>query len=143
VDAVIDASVLVTALGDPTGGQDHREQLEQLVGSDYSYILPHTKLEVLSGLRGACQRGELSNSHCELVAKGMSGWPFRLLVLTQPIINRVWEHRHNMSTYDAAYAAATELLQSEIKRPVTLATADGKLATAAQTAGVHVTVFAL
>ena len=41
---------------------------------------------------------------------------------------RIWELRHNVTVYDAAYVALVERLQADRREPARLATADNRLA---------------
>ena len=135
---VIDSSVLVGALIDIRGetGARYRSRLVELVGVDQAYVLRTlTKLEVTAALRrllvtgpGTAGPGTIGETDCEGVIKEMHGWPFTRVDLTQPMLNRIWELRTNITAYDAAYVAATEHLMAHTGGNAMLATADGKLA---------------
>ena len=62
--------------------------------------------------------------------KGMAGWPFARVELTQPMLMRIWELRGNVTPYDAMYVAATEQLLADHDGQARLATADTRLANA-------------
>lgn len=93
-----------------------------------------THLEVLAALKRQLRNAEelgrtdITMEFCDQVVREMSGWPFRRIELTQPMVVRIWELRHNMSPYDAMYVAATEQLHSDLAGQALLAMADGRLA---------------
>jgi predicted nucleic acid-binding protein len=73
--------------------------------------VPHLiDTEIANAVRGHVRRGELEED---------SGWEilhtFRWLGITRhgtfAMLDRVWELRHNLSAYDAAYVALAEALQ--------------------------------
>ena len=73
--------------------------------------VPHLiDTEIANAVRGHVRRGELDED---------SGWAilhtFRWLGITRhgtfSMLDRVWELRHNLSAYDAAYVALAEALQ--------------------------------
>jgi predicted nucleic acid-binding protein len=80
-------------------------------------------VEVLSVLRRAVLRRELSEQRALLGIEDLVGWsidriPHRLLIWA------AWRHRHNVSAHDAFYIAAARLSNAA------LVTADGPLARA-------------
>ncbi len=136
---VVDASLLAGALIDAEGpiGHRYRHRLSELVDVDQAYVLRTlTKLEVAAALRNQLQRaqrghdgsGSITPGDCERVIKGMAGWPFARIDLTQPMLIRIWELRANVSPYDAMYVAATEQLLASHDGQAMLATADKRLA---------------
>ncbi|MGI8983721.1 MAG: type II toxin-antitoxin system VapC family toxin [Acidimicrobiales bacterium] len=118
---VIDASVLVDALvnGGPSGAAARAE-----LGRQSALVVPDIfKAEVASALRGLLQRGELSPTRARLAIErlrsaAVNPYPF------EPFLDRVWELRENLTTYDAWYVALAEALGTE------LVTADARLAAA-------------
>lgn len=79
--------------------------------SDQHVHVPHLiDTEVANAVRGHVRRGDLDQR---------SGWDilhtFRWLAITRhgtfSMLDRVWELRHNLTAYDAAYVALAETLQ--------------------------------
>lgn len=116
---VVDASVLVNALADDTAEGDHaRARLRR----DPSLHAPEfADLEVLSVLRRAAARGDLDPRRSALARTDLRELPLQRYSHV-PFLERVWELRHNLTVYDAAYVALAETLGCP------LLTADGRLA---------------
>lgn len=118
---VVDASVVVAALIDagPTGTWAEAV----LIGSDH-LVAPHLiQPEVANVLRRAASRGRIGEleagmAHQDLRDLPLELWPY------DAVAERVWDLRHNLSTYDGWYVALAELLEAP------LATADLHLARA-------------
>jgi len=81
------------------------------VPADQHVHVPHLiDTEIANAVRGHVRRGELDDD---------SGWEvlhtFRWLGITRhgtfSMLDRVWELRHNLPAYDAAYVALAEALQ--------------------------------
>ena len=118
---VVDASVVVLALLDEERvGDAARDALT----ADNRWIMPeHWAVEVLSVVRGhllgghigAAQAGDAVDAVAEIDPE---------IVPTRLLVPRIWSLRGNLTTYDAAYAAAAEMYGCP------LVTADGKLARA-------------
>lgn len=117
---VTDASTVVLALGDDgPAGDAARERLrgERLVAPELldvevvSAWRRHEAAGLLDPRRAALARSDLRDLRCERVSH-------RLLM------ERCWELRANVTTYDAVYVALAELLDAA------LVTADRKLANA-------------
>lgn len=117
---VVDASVIVTALGDDGPDGDHARQ--RLRGERLA--APHViDLEVTSAWRRLAAAGELDARRARLALDDLRA--LRLdRVQHGALLDRCWELRENLTVYDAAYVALAELLG------VTLLTADGKLSNA-------------
>jgi predicted nucleic acid-binding protein len=115
---VVDASVLVAALGDDGhSGQIARQRLrnEHLVAPEI------IDLEVISVLRRMVAARLVSDVRgdqavLDLVSIRMTRVPHRL------VVKRCWDLRNNSTPYDAAYIAVAEAFQ------LNLVTADAKLA---------------
>jgi predicted nucleic acid-binding protein len=84
------------------------------VPADEQIHVPHLiDTEIANALRGHVRRGELDEQ---------GGWEilyaFRWLGITRhgtfSMLDRVWELRHNLSAYDAAYVALAEALQCHL-----------------------------
>ena len=118
---VVDASVLVNALADDdTDGDRARERL--LADTDL-HAPSLVDLEVVSVLRWHVGAGDLDDRRARLAIADLHA-----LSLTRyphlPLVERVWELRHNLTPYDASYVALAEALQC------TLLTADHRLSRA-------------
>lgn len=114
---MVDASVLVTALGDD--GPDGQRVRSRIVGERLA--APEVvDLEVVSAFRRLRTSGRLDDDRAgvavsDLQALRMQRVPHRAL------LERCWELRENVTVYDAAYIALAERLES------TLLTADRRL----------------
>ena len=115
---VVDASVLVTSLVDQgESGAEYRARL----AADLDQHAPGVvDLEVIAAVRrlarerlGTVEAGEAVADLSELPIRR---YPHRAL------LPRIWELRHNLTPYDAAYVALAEVLGAP------LLTADAKLA---------------
>jgi predicted nucleic acid-binding protein len=115
---VVDASVLVTALGDDgPDGERHRERLrgERL-------IAPHLlDVEVVSAWRRLAAAGHLDERRAAFARADLRSLPLQR-VPHAPLLERCWELRANLTSYDASYVALAELIDAP------LVTADAKLA---------------
>lgn len=117
---VIDASVLVTVLiGNEQAAETLRRRLLRWALAAPSLV----DLEVVSVLRRKRLQGRLDEHRAgqavvDLHALRLARTPER------PLLRRVWELRHNLTPYDAAYVALAETLH------VPLLTGDQRLAAA-------------
>jgi len=80
-------------------------------------------VEVLSVLRRAVLRQQLEEQRAWLALEDLLAWPIDRLAHTA-LIREAWQHRHNVSAYDAFYVAAARVYDAS------LLTADGPLARA-------------
>lgn len=117
---VVDASTVVTGLADD--GPDGDRVRTRLRGE--RLIAPHViDLEVTSAWRRLVTAGRLDDRRARLALVDL-----RALRLQRaphgPLLDRCWELRDNLTTYDAAYVALAEHLE------VVLLTADSRLASA-------------
>ena len=115
---VVDASIVVTALADD--GPDGDRVRARLRGE--RLVAPHLiDVEVLSAWRRLAAADDLDQRRVGLAMDDL-----RALRLDRvphgPLLDRCWELRHNLTIYDAAYAALAEAME------VPLLTADAKLA---------------
>ena len=116
--AVIEASALVVALvDDGCDGDAARARLlgEDLAAPDLIY------LEILSVLRRECAAGRMPRRRAELAIADLAALPIEVAHHAS-LVNRCWELRDNLTSYDAAYVALAEALGA------TLLTADTRLA---------------
>jgi predicted nucleic acid-binding protein len=117
---VVDASVIVTALGDD--GPDGDRARQRLRGERLA--APHLlDLEVTSAWRRLAAAAQLDERRVRLALADLQA---RRVVRVRhgTLLDRCWELRDDLTVYDAAYVALAELLE------VTLVTADGKLSKA-------------
>lgn len=122
--AVIDASVLVTALA----GREHESWAERPLAAGRggsSLWAPHLiDAEVGHSLRRLVALGKLEEDHAVAALREMAGLPLRRIVHTG-LLDRAWCLRHNLSFYDGLYVALAEQLR------MPLLTLDARLAKAA------------
>jgi predicted nucleic acid-binding protein len=78
-------------------------------------------VEVLSVLRRAVLRQQLAEQRAWLALTDLLDWPIDRIAHTV-LVREAWQHRHNVSAYDAFYVAAARLYDAF------LLTADGPLA---------------
>jgi predicted nucleic acid-binding protein len=117
---VVDASVLAVALGDDgTDGQRARERLagETLVAPEL------VDLEVVSVWRRHVAARRMPVRRAASAVADLADLPLRRSS-HQPFLLRIWEMRHVVTPYDAAYVALAEALD------VVLVTADARLSRA-------------
>ncbi len=116
---VIDASAFVTAVASSSGHTSAAQLLQQSV----LRAPAHFDVEVVSALRGLAKAGRFSPQGClEAIAILQD-----LRIEREPhgpLLERIWELRHNHTPYDAAYVALAEALG------VPLVTGDRRLAQA-------------
>ena len=117
---VVDASALVDLLISP--GKTGDAIATRLAGTApvAPQLLP---FEVTNVLRRRRNAGQLSEADAALALQGLGSmpvelWPFDVLV------DALWRHGHNLSSYDAAYVALAERLGAP------LITGDARLARA-------------
>lgn len=122
---VIDASAMVEALV----GRDADEDLLRTVSGDLD--APHLlDVEVLSVLRGLVLGGKLSIENAEQARRDHFAFTITRHE-TAPLAERIWQLRHQFTSYDAGYLALAEALQAP------LWTCDAKLATSGHDAEIH------
>ncbi len=128
---VVDASVIATALADD--GSDGDAVRDHLLGDMSMHTPELLDLEVLSVLRRRRRAGHLDDRRAALAMQDLQD-----LVLVRyphlPFVERIWELRHNMTPYDAAYVALAETLSCR------LVTGDRRLS---RTSGIRCDVEAL
>jgi predicted nucleic acid-binding protein len=119
--AVIDASVLAVfyVADDPR----HDLVVERLKVGDALFAPAHLDAEIVSALRGMARSNRGLEQVVPRALSHLAGFPVRRMPLP-PLLNRMWELRHNITAYDAAYVALAERLQA------VLITCDSRLAAA-------------
>lgn len=116
----VDASVLVTGPADD--GRDGDLVRQRLRGERLSAPML-VDLEVLSAWRRLHAAGSLDDRRVELAVADL--WALRIdRAPHEPLVDRCWDLRDNLTVYDAAYVALAEVLD------VILLTGDGRLARA-------------
>lgn len=118
---VVDASVLASALGDD--GDDGACARDELAG-ERLFAPELIDLEVASVWRRAARAGRLGDRRARQAVADLASLPLARAP-HQPLMGRIWELRHNLTPYDAAYVALAEALEAP------LLTADGGLTRAA------------
>lgn len=117
---VVDASVLAVALGDDGNeGQRCRERL----GGEVLIAPELIDLEVISVWRRHVTAKLMTARRAKAAVEDLSDLPLRRCS-NQPVLQRIWELRHTLTPYDAAYIALAETLA------VVLVTADARLSRA-------------
>ena len=120
---VVDASVLVSALADDgSDGETARKRLE----ADGDLHVPHLiDLEVVSVLRKRLLARHLDDRRAQLAMRDLHDLP-AVRYPHLPFVNRIWQLRPNLTSYDAAYVALAEELDCA------LVTADERVGRAAR-----------
>jgi predicted nucleic acid-binding protein len=125
---VVDASALIHLLADDEVGEWVREEIDGLDLHAPELVM----FETANVLRHHERDGILSADMAALVMADLVALPIELCSFA-PLAQRVWELRHNLTAYDAAYVALAELGE------VGLVTIDRRLAKAP---GVRCTIVA-
>jgi predicted nucleic acid-binding protein len=106
---VLDASVVVELLTNGAMAGPLRRDLAQR--SD-SFIVPHLlDVEVASALRSLVTGRRIDSHLGEQILTALAELPAVRCAHT-PLLCRIWELRHNFTTYDAAYIALAEATNS-------------------------------
>ena len=127
---VVDASVLAVALGDD--GPDGRYARERLV--DETLVAPELiDLEVVSVWRRHVAAKLMAARRAAGAVADLADLPLRRSS-HQPLLHRIWQLRHVVTPYDAAYIALAEASD------LALVTADARLSRAP---GVHCEIEAI
>jgi predicted nucleic acid-binding protein len=114
---VVDASVLVSALiADDAAGERMRLRLD---AEDLVCAPEVIDLEVANAWRRELLAGNISEDRSRLGLDDLADLPL-VRMSHRPLMHRIWELRHNLTPYDAAYVALAEILD------VTLLTVDGR-----------------
>ena len=107
---VCDASALVALLLD--SGPDGAWVTEQLSGRDLAApsLIAYETANIIRRHERAALIGtdQAAQAHADLLDLPVEHWPYELLAL------RVWELRHNLSSYDASYVALAELITAAL-----------------------------
>ncbi len=102
---VLDASVVVELLTNGTLADAIRRDLG---GRDESFIVPHLiDIEVVSAIRRLAAGQRIGPDHNDQFLAGLATLPAERYSHT-PLLDRIWELRHNFTAYDATYIALAE-----------------------------------
>jgi predicted nucleic acid-binding protein len=106
LSAVVDASVLIAALVDSGAGGAWAETILAAGGLNAPELVLAETSNVLRRLESGrrISESEASQAFEDLMQLPMQLYPF------EPFADRVWELRHNLTTYDAWYVAIAEAL---------------------------------
>ena len=106
---VLDASVVVELL---TNGAMADSLRRDLAGRDDSIIVPHLlDIEVISAIRRLVAGRRVDSYRSEQLLGELAELPAERYAHT-PLLERIWELRHNFTAYDAAYIALAEATNS-------------------------------
>jgi predicted nucleic acid-binding protein len=102
---VLDASVVVELL---TNGALADSLRRDLAGRSDSFIVPHLlDIEVMSAIRRLAANQRLDSHRTAQLLTSLAALPAERYAHT-PLVDRIWELRHNFTAYDAAYIALAE-----------------------------------
>ena len=117
---VVDASVATEAVGG--SGPRALEAMARIAFE--ASLAPHiVDLEVVSALRSLVRRGDLGEAAARAAVQHLAALPISRFA-HEPLLDRCWELRDNLTVYDAAYVALAETTGA------TLLTLDQRLANA-------------
>jgi predicted nucleic acid-binding protein len=124
---VVDASALLEALAPPAAST---EAAKRLFGAGESLHAPHLiDIEVTQVVRRHCAAGDIDSARAAEILANLAVLPMRRYPHGR-LLSRVWELRHNLTAYDAAYIALAEALDAPlVSRDGRLAAAPGHRAT--------------
>lgn len=115
---VVDTSAILLALADPT------HKAAQLMADSNDLHAPHLlDIEYLHSVRRLLRQGELDEVQASQLISSLSEVPIERYSHTL-MAARIWELRHNLTAYDAAFVALAEALNAP------LVTADARMAAA-------------
>ena len=118
---VLDASALVELLLDTATGQ---AVAVRIADPTLGLHVPHlADVEVVQALRRYAKDGELDAAAAAVALEDLHALDLQRHA-HEPLLDRVWELRHNLSAYDAVYVALAEVLDTRVL------TCDGRLARA-------------
>jgi predicted nucleic acid-binding protein len=120
---VVDASALVDVLLDASGVP---KLAERLFDPRETLHAPHLlDVEVAQVMRRYSRAGEIDAARGMQVLEDLGDFPIARYP-HHPFLARIWELRHNVTAYDAAYVALAEALDAAlITRDAKLASSNG------------------
>jgi predicted nucleic acid-binding protein len=101
---VVDASVVAPAL---TNEEEVGDRLRERLERERLLAPALIDLEVASAWRGQVRAGRLSARRAEVAFSDLAALRLER-ALHGPLMGRIWELRDNLSSYDAAYVALAE-----------------------------------
>lgn len=102
---VLDASLVVELLANGSRAASIRRELASV---DEPFLVPHLiDIEVISALRRLAASQRIDSHRCAEFLEGLATLPAERYSHT-PLLGRIWELRHNFTSYDAAYIALAE-----------------------------------
>ena len=108
---VVDASIIVEVLLRTDVGEASRTRLVQ---RRVELHAPHfLDLEVANALRHCLRRGEIDDGRGGEALADLTTMPIERHG-HQPLLERIWRLRHNLTAYDAAYLALAERLDAPL-----------------------------
>lgn len=114
---VVDTSAILAVLA----GRPRIRALAERLASDQDLQAPHLiDVELIHALRRLVIRGELSEDRAEDCRTDLADLTI-IRYPHHPLVDRMWELRHNLTAYDAAFVALSEALA------VPLVTCDSRL----------------
>lgn len=117
---IVDASSLYEVVADTARADDVRARL----ALDADHAAPSVvDVEVISVIRRDHLAGRLDSTAAAQAVQDLRDWPGERFA-HRPLLERVWQLRHSVRTWDAFYVALAEVMQA------TLITADSRLARA-------------
>jgi predicted nucleic acid-binding protein len=106
---VLDASLVVELL---TNGALANSLRRDLIASNDSFVVPHLlDVEVMSALRKLVAGQRFDSHRAGEFLEGLALLPAERYSHV-PLLDRIWELRHNFTAYDAAYIALAEATDS-------------------------------
>ncbi len=120
---IVDTTVLVESM---LGDQPLSDRARHALMRDPHWAAPvHQPVEFLNALRALSLGKKVTESAVTIATQRFRAGEFEhfAVVGELELMDRIWELRHNLTPYDAAYVALAETLD------VTLLTSDVKLAT--------------
>jgi len=122
---VLDASALVELLLNTRAGQ---AVARRIADPNLGVHVPHlADIEVAQVLRRLASRGELKAAEASTAIEDLRSLDLQRHA-HEPLLDRVWALRQNLSAYDAVYLALAEVLDTVV------VTCDGRLARAPRVA---------
>lgn len=107
---VVDASVLYEVL---TNGE-HAAAARALLATEPDQAAPQLiDAEVIGLLRRDAMQGSLDETSAHLAVLELASWPADRFAMS-PFLDRVWELRANVRTWDAFYVALAEALDCRV-----------------------------
>jgi predicted nucleic acid-binding protein len=107
---IVDASCLY----DVVSHGSFADQIETLLDTDPALAAPHViDVEVLSIIRRDHLRGLLDRTAAQIATAELRDWPGERFS-HRPLLDRAWELRHNVRSWDAFYVALAEALDATL-----------------------------